>query len=149
MKKVIVLSAIALGFIVFSSNSAQAQVSFGVNINIGSAPVWNAGPPAANYYYIPDADCYYSVREKVYVYRSGNRWVRGAHMPGQYRNFDFNNRRVIAIQGQDKPYLHHEQNRAEFARANERYNNQHGQPPHRDDRRGGPRPGDRRDDHRH
>ncbi|BAV06229.1 hypothetical protein SAMN05421788_106296 [Filimonas lacunae] len=141
MKKIIVLSAIAISSIVLG-NTAQAQVSFHVNLNVGAQPAWIVNNDAADYYYIPDAECYYNVRERVYVYRDGNRWMKGPNLPGRYRNFDFRNRRVIGIHGQDRPYLHHTENRMGYARANERFDNQHGRP------QGGGRFDDRRNDHR-
>lgn len=132
MKKLIILSAIAITSLVIST-SAQAQVRFNVNINIGAQPAWVATPDPADYYYIPDIDCYYSAKERVYVYRDGNNWRRGASLPSRYRGYDFRNKRVIAIRGQERPYLH--DNRNAFAQANNRYDH-HDQDRHdRNDRR--------------
>lgn len=156
MKKVIVLSAVVLSSLVFGY-SAQAQVRFNVNINIGSQPAWVVNQDQADYYYIPDADCYYSVREKVYVVHEGNNWRRMQQLPPRFRNFDFRNRRVISIRGQQAPYMHHDENRMAYARANDRFND-HGHDNrfdrrdndrHDNDRRGNDhRDDDRRNDNR-
>jgi Ni/Co efflux regulator RcnB len=144
MKKLIVLSTVVISSLMFSS--AKAQVRFSVNINIGAQPTWVANNDAADYYYLPDIESYYSVREKVYVYREGNQWRRGASLPARYRNYDFRNKHVISIKGQDRPYLHHEQNRFEYARANNRFDDRRGQPQRQDNRNDNR--SDHRDDHR-
>lgn len=130
MKKLIILSALVISSLVYSS--AKAQVRFNVNINIGNQPVWVNNNNAADYYYIPDIDCYYSVPERVYVYHEGNYWRKSAYLPSRYRNYDFRNKRVISIKGQDKPYLHHEENRRSYAQAVPRY--QHPSPSERNDK---------------
>jgi Ni/Co efflux regulator RcnB len=132
MKKLIVLSTVVISSLIFSS--AKAQVRFSVNINIGAQPAWVANNDAADYYYLPDIESYYDVRDRVYVYREGNQWRRGAYLPARYRNYDFRNKHVISIKGQDRPYLHHEQNRNAYANANNRFNQQHG-PQQRQDNR--------------
>jgi hypothetical protein len=118
MKKIMILSAIALSS--FMVSKAQAQVRFNVNINIGSQPAWVANTDQADYYYMPDIDCYYSVPERVYVYREGNNWRRAPKLPARYGNYDFRNKRVISIRGEKQPYLRDHRN--DFARANDRYN---------------------------
>jgi len=148
MKKVIVLSAVVLSSLVFGY-SAQAQVRFNVNINMGSQPAWVVNQDQADYYYIPDADCYYSVREKVYVVHEGNNWRRMQQLPARFRNYDFRNKRVISIRGQQAPYMHHDENRMAYARANDRFNDRDNRFDRRDnDRRGNDRRDDRRNDNR-
>lgn len=119
MKKLIVLSVLVISSLAYSS--AKAQVRFSVNINIGNQPVWVNNSSAADYYYLPDIECYYSAPERVYIFREGNSWRRSASLPSRYRNYDFRNKRVISIKGQDKPYLHHEENRRSYAQAGPRY----------------------------
>lgn len=121
MKKLIILSAIVMSSLMMSS-AAKAQLR--LNINIGAQPVWVNNSNAADYYYLPDADCYYSVKERVYVYREGNNWRKASGLPDRYKNYDFRNKKVIAINGQDKPYLHHDDNRNSYAKANEGYRQQ-------------------------
>ncbi|BAV04535.1 hypothetical protein SAMN05421788_110265 [Filimonas lacunae] len=125
MKKVIVLSAVVISSLVFS-HSANAQVRFNVSINVGAQPTWvnNSNTRDADYYYIPDADCYYSVNEKMYVYRDGANWRKAPQLPGRFKNFDFRNKRVIGIKGQEAPYMHHAENRNAYNNANEKFNHQ-------------------------
>ena len=70
------LKLIAAGIILLVSSTAmQAQVS--VNVNIGSPPAWGpTGYSAAEYYYLPDVQAYYDVRQSQFIYLGGGQWVR-------------------------------------------------------------------------
>ncbi|BAV06235.1 hypothetical protein SAMN05421788_106302 [Filimonas lacunae] len=126
MKKLIVLSAVAISSLIFSY-SASAQVRFNVNINIGNAlPAWisYSNTPHSDYYYIPDADCYYSTNERMYIYRDGANWRRGAEMPGRFRGMDFRNRRIVGMRGEDMPFNHQQPNGNAFNNGNNHFNHQ-------------------------
>jgi len=65
----------------------HAQVS--VNVNIGAPPAWApVGNAEAEYYYIPDVEAYYDVRQTQFIYYGNGRWIRSKNLPGQYRNYD-------------------------------------------------------------
>ncbi|SHG20773.1 hypothetical protein SAMN05444372_103181 [Flavobacterium micromati] len=65
----------------------QAQVS--VNVNIGRPPAWApVGYADAEYYYLPDVEAYYDVRQTQFIYYGNGRWMRSRYLPGQYRNYD-------------------------------------------------------------
>jgi hypothetical protein len=85
------LKLIAAGIILLVSSTAmQAQVS--VNVNIGSPPAWGpTGYSAAEYYYLPDVQAYYDVRQSQFIYLGGGQWVRSRNLPTQYRNYDLYN----------------------------------------------------------
>jgi hypothetical protein len=140
MKKSIILSAIVISSLLFSS--AQAQIKLNVNINIGDQPTWVANQDAADYYYLPDIDCYYDVKERVYVYREVNVWRRSPSLPPKYKNYDFRNKHAISIKGQDKPYLHHDQNKQKYMKADKQFTKKHGQQNNQD--RGNNQPGNGR-----
>lgn len=68
----------------------KAQVS--VNVNIGAPPAWGpAGYTEAEYYYLPDIETYYDVRETQFIYLDGGRWVRMRQLPAPYRRYDLYN----------------------------------------------------------
>ena len=85
------LKLIAAGIILLVSTTAmQAQVS--VNVNIGSPPAWGpSGYSAAEYYYLPDVQAYYDVRQSQFIYLGGGQWVRSRNLPAQYRNYNLYN----------------------------------------------------------
>jgi hypothetical protein len=94
MKKIILAAALIIGCSMHQT--ANAQISVNLGVNIGSQPAW--GPVGYNhvsYYYIPDADAYYDVPNHVYVYYQSNRWVRTTVLPARY-NFDpYNSYKVV------------------------------------------------------
>ena len=88
MKKIILITAIFLGAIAITKNS-NAQVKVGVNINIGSQPVWGpVGYDYVDYYYMPDIDAYYYVPNRQFVYLSNGRWIFATSLPVAYRHYD-------------------------------------------------------------
>lgn len=92
--------------------SANAQVN--ISFNIGSQPAWGpTGYDRADYYYIPDADAYYDVNSRVYVYQYGGRWTRGAYLPGRYRNMDMYNVHKVVINDRD-PWLRNDRYRSQY-----------------------------------
>jgi hypothetical protein len=126
MKKLAILSAIALSGLFY--NAANAQVRLRVGIHFGSRPVYAPArvvvteqtPVEYNepfndegdedYYYLPDVDAYYSVNDECYYYNDGGRWVNAAYLPGAYRDFDWRYARRYEVRA-PRPYL-----RAEYYR---------------------------------
>lgn len=110
MKKVALISAIALGGLFY--NSVNAQVQIGVRFGGGHSAVQAsiATPVAVSYgnddeyYYMPEVDAYYSVYERSYYYNDGVRWVSAAYLPGAYRNYDWRTARYYAVRAH-RPYM--------------------------------------------
>lgn len=102
MKKIMLLSAVVISGFLFQQANAQVRVS----INLGSQPVWGpTGYDQANYYYLPDIDCYYDVNRSQFIYNRGNRWVFANQLPPQYHNFDLYSGYKVVV-NEPKPYLH-------------------------------------------
>ena len=114
MKKIILMVVTLLGLIAFTKSS-QAQVSLGVNINIGSQPVWGpVGYDYVDYYYLPDIDVYYYVPRHQYIYLSNGRWVFAASLPVRYRSYDIYSGYKVVI-NEPRPYLHADVYRSRYA----------------------------------
>jgi len=78
------------------SGISQAQVS--VNVNIGAPPMWApVGYEEAEYYYIPDVESYYDVRQSQFIYYGGGRWIRARHLPPPYRHYDLYNGYTVVL----------------------------------------------------
>lgn len=112
MKKIALISAIALGSLFY--NSANAQIlQIGLNIG-GHRPVIEASLATPNvavtysnaddYYYLPDVDAYYCIPEKVYYYNNGVNWVPVAYLPGEYSNYDWRAARHYEVRAR-RPFL--------------------------------------------
>lgn len=85
-----ILKLLALGIVLFASNTIHAQVS--VNVNIGTAPSWGpSGYSNVDYYYLPDIEAYYDIRATQFIYLNSGTWTRSRSLPGQYRNYNLNN----------------------------------------------------------
>ncbi|MBC7642452.1 MAG: hypothetical protein H7174_08985 [Flavobacterium sp.] len=89
MKKVILILAV----FIFSQN--QAQIS--VNLNLGTPPKWApVAAPEAEYYYLPDVESYYDVRQSQFIYYGNGRWIRSRNLPVAYRSYDlFSGHKVV------------------------------------------------------
>lgn len=98
------LLILMIGLFPFISNS---QVSFGVNIN---------APVAERYYYLQDIEGYYDNQTSMYIYMSGDRWVRVKTLPVMYRGFDFNTAHKVIIRDYtgNSPYYYYKVHRANF-----------------------------------
>jgi len=113
MKKLLVLSAIAFGGLLY--NTADAQITVGVNLGFRAQPVIYNQPavPATpaygdgddDYYYLPDLGVYYDVTDQCYFYFDGSEWISSAYLPGQYANYDWRNARRFEVRA-FRPYLH-------------------------------------------
>lgn len=111
MKKIALLSAIALSGLFI--NSAKAQVfQIGVQFGGGMRPVVQASvaaPVAAvsyvdDYYYLPEVDAYYSLADEEYYYNDGITWVAAPYLPGAYRSYNWRNVRRVEVHAY-RPYL--------------------------------------------
>lgn len=125
MKKLMFLFIAVIGFTV----AGQAQVN--ISINIGAQPAWGpTGYDHVDYYYLPDIDCYYDVPNKVYVYPSGNSWIRAKQLPAKYHSVDLYNVHKVVINGDNRPYQHADKYRQEYGG----FRGKHDQTPIRDSR---------------
>jgi len=126
MKKLIILSAIALSGLFYNTANAQIRVHIGLNlwphrVYVQPAAVVDVPAPAPavcedenapadydpadDYYYLPDVNAYYSVANQCYYYNDGDNWVSAAYLPGEYYNFDWRAARHFEVRAV-RPYLH-------------------------------------------
>ena len=125
MKKITLLAVLIT--LVSVINKTEAQVRFGVSLNIGApvyaAPAYNAPVyNADDYYYYPDIDMYFSIALGQYIYFDGYRWINTAYVPYAYRGYDFNHLRRVNIH-EARPYLHADVYRERYANNSYAYNN--------------------------
>ena len=119
MKKIFVCLALFIGIAVFKN--ADAQVRLHVNVNIGSQPVWGpVGYDYAEYYYLPDVECYYYVPTRQFVYLSNGRWIFSYSLPVRYRNYDLYSGYKVVV-NEPRAYLHFNSDRIKY----ERYRGNH------------------------
>ncbi len=111
-KKILFFTLILCSFISVKSN---AQISLGININIGQQPIWGpVGYDYVDYYYLPDIDVYYNVPQRQYVYLVDTRWVSNGNLPSRYRGYDLYSGYKVVLRG-DRPYRYAQENRLKYA----------------------------------
>lgn len=127
MKKVVLMLAMMfIGAATVPAAKAQVQIQ----VNIGSQPLWGpVGYDQAQYYYIPDAGCYYDINRSVFVYPQAGQWITGPSLPGPYANIDLYRVHKVVI-NQPSPWLHDRDYRAKYGSYRGRYD----QTPIRDSR---------------
>ena len=85
-----------------------------IGMNISDQPVWGpSGYDRADYYYLPDIDSYYSIREHQYIYRDGANWRHESSLPSNYSNQDLYHSYKVVI-NEDQPYQNNVTHRAKY-----------------------------------
>ncbi len=111
------LKLLAIGAILFLSNTMNAQTS--VTINIGSPPQWGpVGYESARYYYLPDVEAYYDVHSSMFIYYDGGGWVHMAYLPQQYRGYDlYSGYKVVMVDYHgNEPYVYFKEYKRKYAK---------------------------------
>ncbi len=106
---------IIAGISLFLAASLNAQIRVGFQVNIGAQPVWGpVGYDAAQYYYLPDIDVYYSIPLRVFYFYDGVRWIKRPNLPPRYKAFDLYHAYKVVI-NEKRPWLHGEVYRVKYA----------------------------------
>jgi hypothetical protein len=111
-----------------TSATLYAQIS--VNFNIGVQPIWGpTGYDYAEYYYLPDIDCYYYVPLHRFYYFERGRWIYRSSLPSRYGHYDLYNSYKVVVNERD-PWRNDATYRQKYAS----YKGRHDQQPIRDSR---------------
>jgi hypothetical protein len=104
MKKLLMVAAVfTCGFL---CQQANAQVKVNFSVNLGQQPVWGpVGYDHADYYYMPDIDCYYDINRQQFIYFSGNRWIFAQQLPPRYQSYNLYNTYKVVV-NEPRPYMH-------------------------------------------
>jgi hypothetical protein len=123
MKKALIGALLVFGAFAITPKT-EAQVRFGLNVNIGNQPAWRVpGYNYAQYYYLPEIETYYDVNRRQFVYMDNGRWVFSNNLPYRYRNYDLYGGNKIVV-NRPNAYLQFESDRTRYGNRNyNRYNN--------------------------
>lgn len=122
MKRVLQVLPVLAFLTMASVIAAKAQVS--VSLNIGAQPMWGpAGYASADYYYLPDIECYYYVPRRQFVYLNGPNWEFSYNLPARYRGYDLYGGYKVVCSG-PRPYMHFASDRVAYARYRGYYGHQ-------------------------
>jgi hypothetical protein len=131
MKKLAILSAIALSGLIMTTADAQVRLHVGLNVGpvrvvytqrpvVVQEPIYQEPAPVYDdsnnddYYYLPDVDAYYDVTAGCYYYNNGYDWVSTAYLPGVYRNYDWRSARRYEIR-EHRPFMHADVYRSRYS----------------------------------
>lgn len=82
-----IVKLIVVGTILLVTTAMHSQIS--VSVNFGTPPAWGpVGYSSVDYYYLPDVEAYYDIRESQFIYFGNGRWIRSARLPKKYSNYD-------------------------------------------------------------
>ena len=119
MKKLFYFSVLVGGLFFVKPSVAEAQISISINIGNNVAnkyqePLWGPwGVSNAQYYYMPEFDMYYDLRNAEYVWREGNRWIVRNSLPKRFANINFYNTYKVVLNN-NKPWLQHDLNKSKY-----------------------------------
>ncbi len=96
---IIPVFAVALLFTLYSCTTPY-MVGQNQGMTYGTPPPWapnNDNFDQVNYYYLPDIECYYDLRNREFVYIEDGNWRFSASLPSIYASFDLNNCFVVKL----------------------------------------------------
>lgn len=143
VRKSLIVLLMALGMLGIKSTQAQVSVSF----NINSQPLWGpANYDYVEYYYLPEADVYYNVPTREYVYFNHGEWISVSVLPAYYHIDLYRTYKVVI--NEQRPYMNHYKYKEKYSRYKHSYNKQS---PNRDHHKNskGNRPGPSRNSDNH
>ena len=112
-----IVKILLVTFLFIGSFPSVAQ-NISLNINVNSTPretVRYVEVPSHSYYFYPEIEVYFDINSSVYVYFSGNTWVRTQYLPKRCRGYNIRNgqRFLIDYRGM-KPYTHFSQHKIKY-----------------------------------
>lgn len=96
--------------------------------NIAQQPIWGpVGYDHADFYFLPEIDCYYDIAAHQFVYEKNGSWVYSTSVPPQAKSIDLFRTYKVVMRGQH-PWFQHVPNRIRYVS----YRTNHTQPVIRD-----------------
>lgn len=74
---------------------ASAQIS--VNVDLGKPPVWGPVVTTEEYYFLPDINSYYDIRQSQFIYQNNGVWVRNKALPRMHRGYNLQNGNIVVL----------------------------------------------------
>ena len=94
------LALLAILFLTLSSCSTPSlaqKATIQINIQLPSwAPDYNNNH-LVRYYYLPDIECYYDVRDREFIYMEDGEWMFGRSLPRAYAWYNLSNCFIVAL----------------------------------------------------
>jgi hypothetical protein len=103
---------------IFATSFLQAQVS--VNVNLGTPPVWGPVVTTEEYYFLPDINSYYDIRQSQFIYLNNGVWIRNKALPRRYRSYNLNTGYVMVLNDYKgrNPYSNYKSHKVKYFKGN-------------------------------
>ena len=96
-----IISGMVIAFIFFmccnSFKTFAQKVSVNVNIELPAWAPYYENVQQVRYYYLPDIESYYDVRNREFIFMDDGEWMFGRTLPPAYRWFNLNNCFIVAL----------------------------------------------------
>jgi hypothetical protein len=116
----------ALGILLLVTSLSQSQVS--VNVNIGKPPAWGPTITTEEYYYLPDINSYYDIRQSQFIYLNNGTWIRTKKLPKRYNSYNLNSGYVVVLDDYHgrNPYSMYKNHKIKYYKENNNLENSRG-----------------------
>jgi len=116
MKNLRLMLSAAVMFIALGAQ-AQVETTKTTTTTTTTLPDWGvAGSDNARYYYIPDIESYYDVRNKNFVYMKDGTWVKTTDLPPAYKDYDLYDGYKVVLTDDAEPYAEYDKMKVKYAK---------------------------------
>lgn len=86
-----------------------------INVNV-SSPAWGPVVTTQEYYYLPDIDSYYDIRQTQFIYRNNGNWIRSKALPKRYKSYNLNRGHIVVLNDYHgrSPFAHFKHHKTKY-----------------------------------
>ncbi len=116
------LKLFILGAMIIAFNFSHSQID--VNVNIGTPPVWGPVVTTEEYYFLPDINSYYDIRQSQFIYLNNGVWIRNKSLPRRFKTYNLNGGNVVIIDDYRgrTPYSKYKTHKVKYFKGNKNAN---------------------------
>jgi len=104
--------------------TVESQAQIRMDVNIGTPPVWGPVVTTERYYFLPEIDTYYDIRNSQYLTLRNGNWIRTRNVPNRYRNYNFNSGQVIVLNDYNgrSPFVNFKNHKVKYNKGGKKWN---------------------------
>lgn len=121
---------VLVGIFLLVINFSYAQVQ--VNVNLGTPPVWGPTVTTQEYYYLPDINSYYDIRQSQFIYLNNGVWIRANSLPRRYKSYNLKTGYVVVLNDYhgNNPYKYYKNHKIKYYKSNKNWEKAKGKSEH-------------------
>ncbi len=94
--------------VLFITGMANAQEGFWAKKKIA------AESAKTTYYYLPELESYYDVKNNRYIYAKDGKWISAKRLPERYKNYTYKTTRRVVLTDKSAPYKNFSTHKAKY-----------------------------------